>query len=273
MRAGAPKQTAIKGSLDYVGGDGAISIPIFIYRRQAELKSGGIEFHLYHSKCHTRILTKLWCANCKQGVQRHQVQRLTPVGETMKHVTEEELIDIFNSNDKSFQILGTISLKNIPTLMMTNSVVFHDSFMVRPMKMGSTSQTTMPSVEKQVRLLFDALGKNQQALYLEVPGYRMRRKGLLLPSGDLLTLKYEEEIREDIPMMFGQGDGYERKSLTDLSAFLKTKNIELESAPSCSELVEKVDELLLSKDPIASDNVSSESPGIIDIKSVSGIKI
>lgn len=245
MRADEPRVAVFKGSLEYIGTDGTITIPIFIYRKDSEIRQGGVEFHKYHASCDGRIQYRNFCPDCACIVEEVDIVKRADYGGDAVEVDRTEIQAVTKDElNGSVELLGTVPYKSIPPLINGNKLAFHAMFEVRGFKTGTKKKEILPSSEKQVRLVLDALAKIQSAMYVRVPLRTGTRYGLLFSSGDLYTLLYEEEIRSDIEWKFAAGEGYNKSDLSLISQFLKSKEMPIDGTPSMNSILTKVDDVL-----------------------------
>lgn len=265
-RAAEPRTSVVKGSIEYIGKDGTITVPVFVYRKYSEIRQGGVEFHKYHRDCDTRINYKDWCPSCEQIVFPTDVEKRADSGGEAVSIDRAQLKSVVKGEDSTIRILGTIPLKEVPVKMKSGVFAFNDVLVVRGFKIGTKKKEVMPSAERQLRLLLDSLGKNQEAMYVLVPLTSGARYGLLFPSGDLYTLVYEEELRADIEWNYGPGEGYARGDLTVLAKFLKGKEMSVDSPPSMQGTLKKVDDILTAGEVTPPGAIPEDGPaGVISI--------
>lgn len=249
MRA-QPRSALFKGTLNYDAEDGHISIPVFLYKMSSDIRAGGVEFHLYHTDCSTRVRYNYYCPVCDITVPKTEVTKMAEYGDAFVLVSREEVKEALGGDSAAIEIIHPIPLDDIPRLIDSGVISPVDHYLVRGFKTGSKKREALPSVERQLRLLFDALDKNNQGLYVSVPVSGGIRMGILFPTGNLITIRYQEEIREPIPLMYGPGEGYDKREFAAISKFFKAKERPIMEAPSGQEQYEKVAALLDTKEKV-----------------------
>jgi non-homologous end joining protein Ku len=264
MRASEPRTSVLKGSIEYIGSDGTITIPVFMYRKDSEIRNGGVEFHKYHKDCDGRIQYRNFCPGCDKILFEEEIVKRADFGgeaveadrDTIKSALKDDL-------DSNIQILGTIPKKDVIDRITSNVFSFHATYMVRGFKTGTKKKEVMPSSERQLRLVLDSLGKNGEVMYVRVPLSSGARFGLLFPTGDLYTLYYQEEIRRDIQWNYETGEGYSKDELAGVKAFLKSKEVSINETPSMAEMLTKVEEILSEAEASEPKTVSEDGPASV----------
>lgn len=270
MRASEPRTSVLKGSLEYIGKDGTITIPIFMYRKDSEIRNGGVEFHKYHSACDSRIQYRNYCPSCEVMLHEEDiVKRADFAGEAVEVDRDEIKSALREDLEQSISVLGTIPKKDVLAKMQNDVFAFHAIYQIRGFKTGTKKKEVLPTAERQLRLVLDALGKNGEAMYVRVPLSSGARFGLLFETGDVYTLYYQEEIRRDIQWNTPPGDGYSKDELAAVKTFLKSKEMTVDEMPSMSGMLEKVEEVLMNAE--AAEVKESTPDGPTSVINVGGL--
>ena len=249
MRAGPPKKTELKGMLVWNDPDNhiGIHIPVFVYNGNA--KAGFVEQHMYHRDCKNegQVGYVYSCKGCLEAITYGDIEKYidTPGGKIS--ASKSELKDALGANTDSVEVMGPVALKDIPALLENESVGFGTLYQLRGFKANKNQPST--NVEGMLRMLLDALSANKQALLVKLP-INMERYGLLFGNGTIHTLLYEEEMKEDMPMHFAEGEGYDKTKFADFKRFLKGLERTIDGPFNLDTIRERVEEVIASKTPV-----------------------
>jgi DNA end-binding protein Ku len=247
-RASIPRSATLKGYIAFMGKDMRISIPIFAYKKNADIKK--IELHMYHSADHGRVRYNRFCEECKQSLTWDDITKMAEWGNDRIEITSDELEEIFNKTGNVIKVIHPIPLSSIIDNLLANLVFLKEIYEVRPFK-ADTKKPPAKEVETMLISLFAALKANKQALLVTTSIDQIQRYALLFPNGDLWTLYYSEEIRADLPLVH-EGNIQKRidKELTSgFKSFLKTHESEISEEFSFEDMQDEMNALIEQKIP------------------------
>lgn len=253
-RATLPKSARLKGYIAFMGKDMGISIPIFAYKKNADVKT--IDLHMYHIADHGRIRYFRVCEDCHEKVSYDDIVKLTEWGDKKIEITEEELDSIFDKTGHTIKVISPFSLTQIEPAIQKNIFMLKEVYEIRPFKADTKKSPTKENALMLASLL-KALESNKQALLVKTSIDRITRYAIILPNGDMWTLYYQEEIREDIPFDFGD---VEKELLAGFKAFLKSKQQDISAEFSYSDMEEELNTLIEKKMPAEAMAVGGENP-------------
>lgn len=247
-RAPAPRRTVLKGTLDFLSPDAgvAISVPVFVYKKSQELKK--VDAHLYHEADHGRISYRKVCQECERELLDTDIVKLVETGSGKVPVEKEEIEESFNKTGPTLKVIASVPLGNITDGILGNAVMPKDVYMVRAFKTDS-KKPPLATHENMLRNLFAALTENGEALIVSACLDTIQRNCLMLPNGDLWTLSWAEEIRENIP--FHSDDEIDNEMVRGWKTFLKTREINIDEMESAEAMVEEIEQRLVEKLPEA----------------------
>lgn len=239
-RAAAPRRTILKGSLDFISPESgvAISVPIFVYKKSEDLKK--VEAHLYHRNDQGRIVYKKFCVDCTEELMVDDIIKMVESGDGLVEITQEDVGEAFNKTATSLRAYATVKLANISSGMLENRLMPKEVFSIRAFKMD-TKKPALAGHESMLLNLLAALMQNKQALMVSACLDTVQRNCLLLPNGDLWTLAWEEEIREDVAWSHDPAKSIDNELVRGWKTFLKTREVEVESIDSAAEMIAEME--------------------------------
>lgn len=235
-----PRTAVAKGSIVLITERGAIALPAFVYKADDTIEL--FKTHMRHSSCMGRIRYKYHCETCGVDVSRDDISKVVEYDGEPTPLTRDDLDETLERERGDIIIKGTVPVDEVLGMFASGYLSWDTRYFVAPFRIKkSRGYEVMPASEQQLRLLYDGLAKNRQALYVEVPF--ASRYGYLFASGDLVTVKFAQEMRERPPMLYGPGEGYKRGDLTVMSKFLKSIAISPE-VPDIEPIASKVDSFI-----------------------------
>lgn len=245
-RANAPRRTILKGTLDFSTPEAgiAISIPVFVYKKSEELKKS--ENHLHHTEDGGRINYVSKCSVCDKLVEYDEIEKRVAVDEfNTATITKDEIDEVFYSKDESMRAIGAISLSKVINAMNDNLLMPKDVYEIRGFKIDS-KKPPVASHERTLRALLAALEANKQALMVVCSLDSRQREALILPSGDVWVLSWEEEIREDVPF-YAEKNEIDKEVVRGFKSLLKSQEMDEIAIHSAANMFDALDKLISGK--------------------------
>lgn len=237
-KADAPRRTILKGTLDFVSEKLGleISIPVFVYKKGAEFKK--TDSHLHHAEDKGRIEYRKFCVECGKEMGEGDIQKMVETGDGVVEVSREEITEAFNKTGTSLIAKNTISLKNLSEDMMNNYIMPKEVYTIRGFR-PDNKKPPIETHEKTLRTMLSALSANNEGLMLSVALDGMQRNAILFPNGDIWTLAFAEEVREDLEFFSSDEDKTMLKGWRTLFKSREEPITEIESVEAMSEEMSK----------------------------------
>ncbi|MGF7184082.1 DNA end-binding protein Ku [Desulfitispora alkaliphila] len=202
-------QTVWKGSISF----GLLNVPVKMSTATAR---ESLRFRTLHSKCHTPLKQKRFCAKCNQEVEFHDTVKGYEYEENkFVIIDDEDLENIPVESTKTVEIVDFIKLEEV------DPIYYDKSYYLRPNEGG----------EKPYLILRDAMTKTGRVAVAKVTIRQKEHLALVRVSGKALLLEtmfFPAEVR-----------GQEELGLPELEERVKIKRAELDMA---IELVENLTE-------------------------------
>lgn len=268
MRANQPRSAVFKGTISYLSPEANISIPVYVYKMSSDIRAAGIEFQLFHEKCHGKIRYRYFCEQCDSIVDRSEVVKMANLGDAVSDISREEVYSLLNEDGNDIRIVRPVPISDVMSMIVEGEVSIVDHYLLSSFKISdSKGKHVMPVIERQLRVILDALRRNDQALYVSTPMGGLRY-GFLFPSAQLFSIRFEEEVREPVPMMFPPGEGYDKKDLTKVAGFFKSKEGKVE-VPSMAGILQAASELAESRKVVSPEKRETSFPApVVEIRGV-----
>lgn len=228
-------RTIMKTALSYVSPYGQIVVPVHVYKMSNDMRLGGVEFHLCHVDCGNRVRYRYFCEHCGAFVERSDITKMVDVGGEYVPVDREAVEAAANQNE-NITIIGVVPMRDIIMGIDEGTISFVDHYCIAPFDGGKRLASV---VKGQLDVIFAALKKNNQALYVTVPLSGGERHALIFPSANMYTIRYAEEIRE---RKFTP-DGGDKKMVAELASLFKKIEVAI-SAPSAEPIIQRVNAVI-----------------------------
>ncbi len=193
MKQAEARSAAFKGSITYTSKDGIqVTIPVHLYRVLSDTKvlPGA---HMLHEACGERIRYETACPRCGV-VERSEVVKAIPYGDAYVRLDKDEVKASLIGDGAVVEILYSTPSDDVWNALATGDAAIDDVLAVGSFRVGS-SKAPLVAADRQLRTLLAALEATNRVLVVSVPDGIVRRHGVLLSTGVILLLRYEEEIR------------------------------------------------------------------------------
>ncbi len=168
--------TVWKGFISF----GLVSIPVRLY---AAARAEHVEFHEFHTVCHTRIKQQLYCPHCRRVVTRDEISKGHQVSKgKIVLIEDEEIAKVAPPSSDTMEILEVVKLSDI------DPIYYESSYYTVP----------EPAGKKAYSLLLEAMAHKQLAAVAKLAMHRREYTVVIRPrkAGLVLhTLFYENEVR------------------------------------------------------------------------------
>lgn len=243
-KAEAPSRTALKGTLDFMSKERGleISIPVYVYKKNAELKKA--DAHLHHAKDKGSIVYRKYCTECDKEISNSDIIKMVDMGSDLVPISTNDVKETYNKTGTSMVALRTVSLKSFANDVMNNLIMPREVYSIRGFR-PDKKNPPVPSHEITLRTMLAALEANNEGLMLSACLDSIQRNAILFPSGDIWTLSWAEEVREDIDF---HTDELDKTMLNGWKKFFKSKEESLHELES-QTMSEEIANLLESKLP------------------------
>lgn len=192
IRATAPKRSTKTLHLSF----GPIPITCSIYTgsehvgvRRSEFVFRDDEYHPVGRKPYDKVTG--------DDVDNHEIQKMFQTDNGLVEVSDEEIESFIDFAGETAEVEHFLPL----SLLANGHYVTDSVFQLRPQKIhrGKEKVANAP-VERAFGLLLAAMRKTGTFALIKLSFRGAPRYGGLLPNGRLYTLKFDEEIREDLPL-------------------------------------------------------------------------
>lgn len=208
MRAKAPSRSVAK--LELTGCGDPIEIKLF--KKASRISGVGLERHMYHEADHGRIRKANICMECELEVDNDDIVRLSDIGGDFVAIDNEQIKEYWGMGNE-MNIISCPSMEKFTKALLDGTI-----FTLAPYEIAPIDRFNERALDK----FFAALSTENKCAVVNVPINSQVRRGVILPSGILYTLYFENEIREPTSR-FLKGKKIAKADVADLIARIGKK--------------------------------------------------